>query len=391
VGPAGSVRERASAAYSSGLGAVVRVVDYDRYGVEIGRAAVRLVRTNVGPPLTGGMPRGRELGEPEKAERELSKRSLARLRWQINTVPLEKLGARPAIISFTYPRDWRRWAGDAQMFERHRRALVERWRREHGPLVGIWKKEFQARGAPHWHMVTGLPASVSESEYAWFQRRCVDRRGLINELGYHTGSGRTPGISVGYRGGLATWLCESWSQVVGTHGVDRYHYGRGVDVSVPFWNDRQERTMNREVLAGYIAREFGKREQTIPPEGFGRLWKWWGRWGAELGFVPEVQMVPLPPETAAVVEELLVRWVRRRIEREGGHWIGESRRRRGDGVVAYGLRRHQAERLLYWAKVLVAHDVQLPGDYGWPGGDEGAAGCGIFSELQEWEEKGVAG
>ena len=122
--------------------------------------------------------------------------------------------------------------------------------------------------------------------------------------------------------------------------------------------------MNREVLAGYIAREFGKREQTVPPKGFGRLWRWWGRWGSELGFVPDVTVVPVAAEVEPVVEELLVRWVRRRIEREGSVWAGEAKRRSGDGVVAYGMRRRQAERLLYWSKVLAARHYVVPNE-GW--------------------------
>lgn len=58
----------------------------------------------------------------------------------------------PAMVTLTCPGDWFAVAPDAataaSAFHRWTRAYEKRW----GKLSCIWKREFQRRGAPHWHL-----------------------------------------------------------------------------------------------------------------------------------------------------------------------------------------------------------------------------------------------
>lgn len=98
-----------------------------------------------------------------------SAKSRANFRRRLGTLdyaPLFALGM-PVMITLTYPGNdadgsarWLDAAPDAATTSRHldnfRRAYV----RTFGPLVGIWKREFQGRGAPHFHLLVPLPHGV---------------------------------------------------------------------------------------------------------------------------------------------------------------------------------------------------------------------------------------
>jgi hypothetical protein len=64
----------------------------------------------------------------------------------------------PAMITLTYPGDWVTAAPTAETVKRHLWALCKRYARAWGEqLIGPWKLEFQARGAPHFHVSTTPP------------------------------------------------------------------------------------------------------------------------------------------------------------------------------------------------------------------------------------------
>lgn len=74
------------------------------------------------------------------------------MRWLFAALPWELLGPRLAMLSLTYPGEWREWLPDGRALDGHRRAFLERWRRRWGAPVGVWVKEFQASGRPHLHL-----------------------------------------------------------------------------------------------------------------------------------------------------------------------------------------------------------------------------------------------
>lgn len=135
----------------------------------------------------------------------------------------------PLLVTLTYPAEFSRspveWA-------RHLEAWVKRLRREYGDVCVIWRREFQVRGAPHFHLaIWGAP---------WLP---------------------------------AGWVARSWYEVVGSG--DERHKEAGTRVEYP-------RTRTRWLL--YLVKELGKEVQATARGALaflgvsmGRSWGVWGR------------------------------------------------------------------------------------------------------------------
>jgi len=139
------------------------------------------------------------------------------MRWTFDGLPWEMLGERPALITLTYPGDWRRWCPDARTFVLHRDRLKGRWRREFGGPIGVWVAEFQPRPwrpeaeqrAPHLHLYLGLPDSVGRTgvelndvEYAALQRRTWERKRWQSKYGKRRAGDRVRAVA----GPFSWWL-----------------------------------------------------------------------------------------------------------------------------------------------------------------------------------------
>jgi hypothetical protein len=92
---------------------------------------------------------------------------------------------RPAVmVTLTYPGAWEAVVPTGRDCKRQLRALWKRWARRWGtPFVGLWKLEFQRRGAPHLHLLVVPPrdpafrdwlsaAWTSILDPAWCGRPC---------------------------------------------------------------------------------------------------------------------------------------------------------------------------------------------------------------------------
>jgi hypothetical protein len=88
---------------------------------------------------------------------------------QLDLAPLLERGS-PVMITYTVPGDWLSVTPTAahasEIWNRYRTA----WADEFGAPHSIWKREFQGRGAPHWHEWTVLPNPPA----GWFPRRAGD-------------------------------------------------------------------------------------------------------------------------------------------------------------------------------------------------------------------------
>ena len=189
------------------------------------------------------------------------------MRWQFVALPWELLGPRLVMLSLTYPGQWRRWVRDGREFDAHRRRFLERWRRKWGAPMGVWVKEFQESGRPHMHLYLAVPDEVPAHEYEALRARTMLRHRLERKHGRYKGRAKLPAISKEYGGDFAMWLRDSWSEVVGTQGVDRAHHARGVDVAVAFWTDEVAETKSRVEVAAYLAGESAKWAQKKPAGG----------------------------------------------------------------------------------------------------------------------------
>jgi hypothetical protein len=157
-------------------------------------------------------------------------------------------GGQLGLVTLTLPGNWSELAPTGSHFKDFVRAFAKRWRRQVSiPWRGIWKLEFQLRGAPHMHILMRVPATV---------------RGEVFE----------------------SWLARTWADVVGASGEDRRkHELHGTDVSWSGVKFSDPRRTSIYFLKHSSKSSGGKEYQHIVPEewagedaGPGRFWGVWG-------------------------------------------------------------------------------------------------------------------
>lgn len=180
-----------------------------------------------------------------------SRRSRSRMRYTMASLDWSGFfdqGAA-AMLTLTYPGDWRTVAPDAGACKRHVDALRKRFARAYGrPLVGVWKREFQRRGAPHYHVFMVPPVE------------------------------RVDGLT------FRQWVSEAWADIVGHPDPEerRRHVQAGTGI------DYREgvRAKDPRRLAAYFAKHGlyaakdyqneAPAEWLVGPQGVGRFWGVWG-------------------------------------------------------------------------------------------------------------------
>lgn len=101
---------------------------------------------------------------------------------------LEQPG-KVAMVTLTYPGDWLSVAPDAKAVYSHLNRLRLQFERDWGrALLGVWKREFQKRGAPHYHLLMVVPEGV-----------CTVKNPLTSEK-----------VEVDFTG----WLAATWAKIV---------------------------------------------------------------------------------------------------------------------------------------------------------------------------------
>lgn len=146
------------------------------------------------------------------------------------------------MVTLTYPSSF---PTDGAVVKSHLDRLYARWKRRYGVPKGMWKLEFQKRGAPHFHCFVGLPEPEDE---------------------------------------LRAWLLDAWYGAVGSE--DERHLYNGVDISRWRWGTLGE---NRSKVGDYFARHGAKGWQSYQnelPHGYISPGRWWGVWGGSAGFAP---------------------------------------------------------------------------------------------------------
>lgn len=156
-----------------------------------------------------------------------SRQSRGRLIKFVSAIDWKSLGEQ-VLVSLTYPRGY----FDGKKVKRDLRALYDRWRRKFGEPLGVWKLEFQRRGAPHIHLLLGYKGDLSS---------------------------------------VREWLSLAWYQVV--KSGDKKHLLAGT--SVESWDGKAP-----IYFAGYCSKGSKEYQNTLPDEDspFGR---WWGAWGVQ--------------------------------------------------------------------------------------------------------------
>jgi hypothetical protein len=189
-----------------------------------------------------------------------SRRRMTRRIGELDLSTWEQDSGVLAMLTLTLPDLWEAAAPTGPEFKALVDRLRKRWLRAVGPWRGLWKLEFQGRGAPHMHMLMRVPAKVGDEV---FER----------------------------------WLARTWADVVlcSFSDVDRdlwvqtgefaRHLGHGTDVSfsgVKFSDPRRTAVYFLKHAAPGDGRG-SKEYQHIVPEpwqapgaGPGRFWGYWG-------------------------------------------------------------------------------------------------------------------
>jgi hypothetical protein len=173
---------------------------------------------------------------------------------------------------------------DGELAHGHLRSFLKRWGRQWGePARGLWKLEFQRRGAVHWTLFLAFPEGVQRT-----------REGLAL---------------------LRRFVSRAWWRVVGSRSRDHLRAG----TQVLWW------TGTPTAYAWKYALKKGEKEyQHRVPEGFRNVGRWWGLVG---GLRPRWQAVVLSKEQFQSARRMLRRWARSRGRRlrsygaSAGLWV----------------------------------------------------------------------
>lgn len=219
----------------------------------------------------------RRISEWSRQSRRNMVRTFATLDW----APFIR-GGIAEMVTLTYPGDWQAVAGDGRVIKAHLEAFKLRWERRWGePPAGVWKLEFQARGAPHFHLYVSRPA--------------------------------VPAVE------FMAWLSSAWYEIVDSG--DRRHLAAGTGL------DRQFAARQGDVrtLVTYFSKHNskwgeGKGYQNDVPTAFEDVGRFWGVWGLR----PDVEAVELTRADYVQVVRMLRKLRRaarsnaRRVSAQGG-------------------------------------------------------------------------
>lgn len=173
-----------------------------------------------------------------------------------------------AFVGLTYPAEF---PMDGQVLQEHLHHLLVELKRVHGVGHHLWAREFQERGAGHFHA-------------------------LFDEF--------IP----------KDWLSRRWFEIVGSG--DEKHLAAGTSI---------ERCINRAEGASYMAKVYGaKYEQKEPPAGFVNLGRYWG---SSRGLVQPDQVVELTEQEFKGMKRVM----RHIIEKRAGKRIGFLHDKQGAG------------------------------------------------------------
>lgn len=190
---------------------------------------------------------------------------------------------RPGMVTLTYPGNWEAVAPDGPTVKGHLQAFFKRYRRAWGESwSGIWKLEFQRRGAPHLHLFMTVPHGVAGEDRTDRQREAV-------------------GDGLAFRG----WLSKVWADVVGAEGEDRARHeaaGTGVDFA------EGDRARDPKRLAQYFSKHglyAAKEYQHRVPELWEQSGKSVGRFWGYRGLTPVKAGATVTPEQSIRVARVL--------------------------------------------------------------------------------------
>jgi hypothetical protein len=154
-------------------------------------------------------------------------------------------------ITLTYPREF---PTDSRIYKAHLKEYRRRFEERYGKIPGVWRLEFQKRGAPHYHILYLDAPFIPVREWS-----------------------------------------ALWADV--THSKSENHRKNGVDLKLIVPGSESK------LIAFYVAKYVGKVDETTAKNQQRKPGRWWGKWNVE-----EVQPIEVEidlNEAIALVDEIL--------------------------------------------------------------------------------------
>lgn len=224
---------------------------------------------------------------PRREITEWSRKSRANMTKALCEIDFSRMmsrGRTPAMVTLTYPGKWEMVVPTGAVAKAHLQELARRYDRAWGERPqGIWKLEFQRRGAPHFHLLMCPPHGVALSR------------------------SDAAGAGLPFR----DWLSVVWADIVShpdpIEHLNHLKAGTGIDYAEGMRASDPRRVSVYFTKHGQFA---AKQYQHIVPElwqtpgaGPGRFWGYW-----QLDRM--VWAVEVPDRDADVVARVLRRWSR---------------------------------------------------------------------------------
>lgn len=226
---------------------------------------------------------------------EWSRKSRANMVRRFSTLdytPLaEQENTLPGMVTLTYPANWEVVCPDGETARKHLKAFRSRFERAWGDLYAIWKREYQRRGAPHFHLFMPIPQGKTAREV------------IIG------------GEPVQIYEDFQQWVSRSWAEIVGNPDPEEYakhlRAGTGVDYAEGLRCSDPKRVAiyflkAESAVSGKSSKEYQNRVPKLHREagGVGRFWGYWG-------LKPAVQSVVLTERQGIELGRVLRRLSRR--------------------------------------------------------------------------------
>lgn len=232
--------------------------------------------TSADPLPPAGCVRGEIMGFSDKSRRRLQIK-LSQMDFRVPTL----------LVTLTWHYDWGEWESWKIAYRAWKKRLDRRW----GWLVrgGVWRLEFQRRGAPHYHLLLFLSEDISASMLRLFRE----------------------------------WVSRSWSDVL-YHGRDAAHLAAGTNVRKTYNTEPARVGALMRYLCKYLAKVGSEDEMGRKGQKTGRMW-------GTFGDVPLATVATIEVDEAAY-QEMLER-IRAYGEERGSRYLSSMSERQNGFLV----------------------------------------------------------
>lgn len=217
--------------------------------------------------------------EPRKTITRWSSKSRSNMVSRLLTLdysPLfENSDNEPVFITLTYPNEWESVVPDGSTFKSHIKELRARYLNDfREELIGLWKMEFQRRGAPHLHILTSLNYNLID---------------------------------------LREWLSWTWADIVNHSDPTEKAKHEAAGTRVDAWPEFPREKAN--LIAIYFSKHSSPNAKSVKDyqHNVPQLWKeaddvgrFWGYWGLE----PAEVKTQISESDAVFIKRTLRRWHR---------------------------------------------------------------------------------